>query len=274
MTISLRLQMSPAQQARLDSMDKRQHAWMSTWQKRLAAAEGSNEQMGGRQSGPEEWRLARDELAPDPRSVREIFQIRSEPDQLPCQIDRIDRIDRAASNNIHSLSDSSEFYLFGNARRTGGGTLVLTDGPDQTSAFFFEGAVPHDKSWCVILDVRIATPPDQPGADGLALVFSSERGIGQGGYGMGYDGLGRVGDWAVESQSVSARLGWLLRSHYDLRKGKLKSQSTHTDPRIEPMIHLCPTSRFIPLQSRITSIVCTAQHRASYRLLGTVKSSG
>lgn len=60
MTISLRLPLSPEERQRLDVMDKRQREWLMDEPRRLREAE--EEEMGGRVSGPEEWRKARDEM--------------------------------------------------------------------------------------------------------------------------------------------------------------------------------------------------------------------
>jgi hypothetical protein len=57
----------------------------------------------------------------------------------------------------------------------------------------------------VEIDFRITLSPGQDqGADGLAFVCLQQQGdvpahlLGEGGAGLGYDGLGGSGDWAAE----------------------------------------------------------------------------
>ena len=209
MTVSLRVQMPRKQQARLDEMDERQHAWMASRAKRIAAAEASGDDMGGRQSGPEEWRRDRDELgelAPRP-ATKLVINCTSRSTVKRVRTARRSALTDVVKERITALHDDSDFYLFGNARRSPGGGILLTDGPDQTSAFFFDASLPRNESWAADLHFRITVPKGKIGADGMALIFTSKRGLGRGGFGMGYDGLGGSSDWAIEGRFPVRPLG-------------------------------------------------------------------
>lgn len=118
-------------------------------------------------------------------------------------------------------SITQEPKLFGHISTMGvapGFPVELTSGPSQTSAMFTDASLPRSKSFRANMSFRIDAAGG--GADGLALVFTSDRRLGLGGYGLGYSGLGQVGDFAVEGEALSA---------------KLTCQSTRTGPKIMPM---------------------------------------
>jgi len=60
MTVRLRLRMDKLQQQQSEERDQQQAAWMADEEKRWKEAEKAD--LGGRVSGPEDWRAARDEL--------------------------------------------------------------------------------------------------------------------------------------------------------------------------------------------------------------------
>jgi peptide-N4-(N-acetyl-beta-glucosaminyl)asparagine amidase len=59
-TARLRLTMTSSERARLEEMDRKQKAWVDNERGRIAEAE--REDLGGRTSGPADWRANRDEL--------------------------------------------------------------------------------------------------------------------------------------------------------------------------------------------------------------------
>ena len=79
---------------------------------------------------------------------------------------------------------------------------VLTSKPDDVGYIFPSDRIPRGESWRATVKFRLTAPPGQAGADGIAIFFSTEQKLGQGGYGLGYSGIGTTGDFAVESQWI------------------------------------------------------------------------
>jgi hypothetical protein len=121
--------------------------------------------------------------------------------------------------------------------------LVLTSGTSQTSAAFAKSSIKQDQSFRCMVTFRITAPPGSGEADGMAVVFSSEKKLGLGGYGLGYSGLGGKGDFAVESEF---HFGQCSLSQ------QLTDQSTRTGRRISRTTHQHLTSRCIHRRTRIT----------------------
>lgn len=105
----------------------------------------------------------------------------------------VTRLIHTGTDGVHGV------HLFGDARLAGEG-ILLTSGTSQTSAAFTAKPVLQDKSFRCSVTFRL-TSPGSGEADGIAVVFSPERKLGLGGYGLGYSGLGGKGDFAVESES-------------------------------------------------------------------------
>ena len=79
------------------------------------------------------------------------------------------------------------------------GTL-LTSKNDQVSAVFSNIQVRQTQSFKCEVTFQLSAPPGSGEADGIAVVFSGHKGVGKGGYGIGYTGLGGQGDFAVEGE--------------------------------------------------------------------------
>lgn len=211
--------MTPDERQLLDGMDAAHEEWLMDKPRRLREAEAREAQgeLGGRESGPEEWRAARDELGdgavssieagpPRPKFKGELVSkiafdrsLSLQPYIAPMfdikvQLRDPDNItDDTVVNSPFNLSN--DVYLLGNAERIGG-VVRLTNGPSQTSSVFSDFFISRSQSVRVIMRFRMGGEGD--GADGMALVFVSQRGVGVGGYGLGYEGLGGEGDFAVE----------------------------------------------------------------------------
>lgn len=102
-------------------------------------------------------------------------------------------------------STVDEPKLFGYIASIGvapGYPVELTSGPSQTSAMFTESSLPRSASFKAKMTFHINAAGG--GADGLAVVFTADKGLGLGGYGMGYSGLGHTGDFAVEGELTLA----------------------------------------------------------------------
>ncbi|WVW80091.1 hypothetical protein I302_102064 [Kwoniella bestiolae CBS 10118] len=173
-TVSLRLRLPHSERTRLEAMDTLQSLWMADEAGRLAESEKMD--LGGRISGPEDWRAMRDELGLGGGKV-----------ELP------------RYSTVQSLSISNDQLLkFGNAR-VQSSSILLTDGPSQTSAIFHPNPIPLRSNFRSKVKFRLTS--DRSGeADGIALIFLREPPdtVGLRGYGMGYDGLGGEGDFAIE----------------------------------------------------------------------------
>ena len=87
----------------------------------------------------------------------------------------------------------------GDARAVGD-TILLTSQNSQTSAVFHPTPLDQKTDFRCQVTFRLTSPPGAGEADGLAVVFTPERKVGLGGYGLGYSGLGDKGDFAVESE--------------------------------------------------------------------------
>lgn len=100
---------------------------------------------------------------------------------------------------LHSTTAEGNLQLLGDAAREKGAT-VLTTKSDQVSGMFFARPIDPVTSFRARLQFRLTAPSGGQGADGIALVFASELRLGVGGFGLGYDGIGREGDFAVEGE--------------------------------------------------------------------------
>ncbi|KAK8861540.1 hypothetical protein IAR55_002362 [Kwoniella newhampshirensis] len=171
-TVALRLRMSGSQRSSLEEMDHKQSLWINDEDRRSKEAESVD--LGGRVSGPEDWRAMRDEMGlvnevkKPAYKVKQLLQTRNE-----------------------------DLSIFGNASLVGD-TILLTSSSSQTSAVFHPNSLSQTASYRVKLSFRLISPPGAGEADGIALVFTSEKGLGLGGYGLGYSGVGGRGDFAVE----------------------------------------------------------------------------
>lgn len=109
---------------------------------------------------------------------------------------------------LHDLK-SSDVYLFGDAVRAGSG-VVLTTRSSQASGVFADVRIAQTTSFRATVTFRMFAPPVAGEADGMAIVFSRDRKLGLGGYGLGYSGLGGKGDFAVESGCHDSLTRWKL----------------------------------------------------------------
>ena len=62
----------------------------------------------------------------------------------------------------------------------------------------------------------MTAPAGSGEADGIAVVFSPEKKLGLGGYGLGYSGLGGQGDFAVESEANLVILPFIPKNLTDV----------------------------------------------------------
>ena len=153
------------------------------------SAEAEREELGGRVSGPVDWRAKRDELG--------LQQITRPP--VTGQSFRIMRTSAHAHVVMRQLHPGFiGVEVFGDAKVTSD-VILLTGGSSQTSAVFCPTPVAQDKSFRCRVTFRMTAPPGSGEADGMAIVFASDKKLGLGGYGLGYSGLGGQGDFAVES---------------------------------------------------------------------------
>jgi len=67
MTVRLRLRMTKPQQIQAEDRDRQQSAWIANEAQRWREAEDAD--LGGRVSGPEDWRAARDEMGQEHKVV-------------------------------------------------------------------------------------------------------------------------------------------------------------------------------------------------------------
>ncbi|WWC60252.1 uncharacterized protein I303_102818 [Kwoniella dejecticola CBS 10117] len=171
-TVSIRLRMSLEERVPLEAMDQLQSRWMADESGRLAEAERMY--LGGRISGPEDWRAMRDEMGLDKQEVK-----------IP---------NHTVVRSLTVLNNG--LIKYGTTRLTSSG-ILLTDGPSQTSSVFNPHPLDRDTDCRCKFKFRL-TSPQSGEADGIALIFSSAMGLGLGGYGLGYDGLGQDGDFAIE----------------------------------------------------------------------------
>ncbi|WWD05783.1 hypothetical protein V865_003866 [Kwoniella europaea PYCC6329] len=173
-TVSLRLRLAHTERIRLEAMDNLQSLWMADERDRLAESERM--ELGGRISGPEDWRAMRDELGLGNKHV-----------EIP------------KYTVIKSISlPNDQLKQFGDTRLNSS-SILLTDGPSQTSMIFNPNPINQNAGFRSKVKFKLTS--DGGGeADGIALIFVSHlpQSLGLGGYGMGYDGLGGQGDFAVE----------------------------------------------------------------------------
>lgn len=106
----------------------------------------------------------------------------------------------------YSLDSAGEHWrLAGSANRQDEQLVLTPNKTSQVGSAFVATTIPSSGSFVVEIDFRIALAPGQEqGADGMAFVCLDDsegvkvQTLGEGGAGLGYDGLGRDGDWAVE----------------------------------------------------------------------------
>ena len=67
MTVRLRLRMTKPHQVEAEDREKQQSAWIQNEAQRWREAEDAD--LGGRVSGPEDWRAARDEMGQEQRVI-------------------------------------------------------------------------------------------------------------------------------------------------------------------------------------------------------------
>ncbi|WVR03834.1 hypothetical protein IAU60_000831 [Kwoniella sp. DSM 27419] len=170
-TVSIRLSLDLAEKDRLQSMDNAQRLWMENEEARMREAEVM--ELGGRVSGPEEWRKMRDEMGLGDAA-------------LPMY-----KVIRTMNINMDDIR------LFGDARKQEKGILI-TSGPSQTSALFLPSTIQSDQDFHCSMTFRLTAPPGAGEADGIAVVFAHSPQLGLGGFGLGYDGVGGEGDFAIE----------------------------------------------------------------------------
>ncbi|EIW66613.1 hypothetical protein TREMEDRAFT_34776, partial [Tremella mesenterica DSM 1558] len=171
-TTLCRLQLPLSERLLLLQIDKNQADWVAEAPIRLKQSQ--KERLNGRISGPEKWRKARDELGL-PESNMSKPKIRM---KMPLG-----------------------YQTFGNPIWSEKEGLILTSGPDQTSALYSLQPVSQSTSWKLVMDFKFEAPieaGESGAADGIAVVFSSERKLGEGGFGLGYSGIGKQGDFAIE----------------------------------------------------------------------------
>jgi peptide-N4-(N-acetyl-beta-glucosaminyl)asparagine amidase len=175
-------------------MDREQNAWITDEKKRFDEAE--KDELGGRTSGTADWRAQRQELGlPELKRPKYTGQTSSLP---PFRLSLIRLIRTVRSNLTQPLSD---YHISGQARHQGS-SILLTDGNSQTSGIFLPTPISQDQDFRCRLAFRLSA--SQGGeADGIALVFSPEKKLGLGGYGLGYTDMGGQGDFAIESGSSS-----------------------------------------------------------------------
>lgn len=191
MTIETRITQRVDDILKYEAMDKTHAAWAFDESGRLAEAE--MEDLGGRVSGPADWRAMRSELGiqqnPKPVYKRECCNIIRSPLSLI-----------ARNVGIRDLHSSTEkLSVFGDAKLVDN-SVLLTLCSGQTSSVFLPTAISQKTSFRCEVTFKIASPPGAGEADGIAVVFSPERRLGLGGYGLGYSGLGGKGDFAVEGE--------------------------------------------------------------------------
>lgn len=219
-------------------MLQKQYEWKSDVKGRLAEAVA--EELGGRVSGPEEWRKQRDEMGSD-----QVARL-SYTGEYSLNIRRIHRADLLVKQGIHDLKHSS-VYMLGNSIRSGS-SVILTMANSQASGVFADVRIPQTQSIKAAVKFRMFAPPGAGEADGMAIVFSQDRKLGLGGYGLGYSGLGVKGDFAVESEYGVYSNGILA----DVTVDTYRTEDHAEDP---PAPHISVHSP--PLAHHRHSIACT-----------------
>jgi peptide-N4-(N-acetyl-beta-glucosaminyl)asparagine amidase len=186
-TVRLRSRMTVTQQHESEDRDRAQATWKGDEALRWREAEKA--ELGGRVSGPEDWRAARDELGQEQDIVIPEYKGKD-----------------CSTCTSYSLWLILVLQTISVPRAVYRGH-VLTDKPDQVGHVFPPERIPRDKSWKATLKFRLTAPPGQAGADGMAIFFASEQRVGLGGYGLGYSGVGTTGDFAVEGQLLHSGTG-------------------------------------------------------------------
>lgn len=186
-TAACRARCSEEDRTRFQLMDGLQAAWIADEKARLKEAE--REELGGRVSGPADWRAARQELGLE--SVRK--------PNYKCGMPAFVLFGADLPVVRHLSSAESTLAVLGDAKVTDDG-IVLTSGSDQTSAVFSDMKLRQTQSFKCDVTFELTAPPGSGEADGIAVVFCREQGVGRGGYGLGYTGLGGEGDFAVEGE--------------------------------------------------------------------------
>ena len=177
-------------------MDMMQALWMADERGRLAEAE--HEALGGRISGPADWKAMRDELGL--QTMRKPA-IRGERCSLIISYKLI-----IYPVLTHLPSTLNGVETLGDAE-VKDGCIVLTSGSSQHGAAYHPTTLSQTQSYRLQTTFRLTAPPGSGGADGISVIVCHEKKLGLGGYGMGYSGLGGHGDFAVESEFVAVQDG-------------------------------------------------------------------
>jgi peptide-N4-(N-acetyl-beta-glucosaminyl)asparagine amidase len=102
--------------------------------------------------------------------------------------------------------DSADLTLSGNAENKDDKIVLTPNETSQVGSAFVATTISTQSSFVAEITFRITTAAGQEqGADGMAFVCLSRSEqvpkptlLGEGGAGLGYDGLGGESDWAVE----------------------------------------------------------------------------
>jgi len=102
--------------------------------------------------------------------------------------------------------NKSDLTLSGDAEYQDERVVLTPNETSQVGSAFMATSISASSSFVVEMTFRITTAAGQDqGADGMAFVCLSQSGqtpkpklLGEGGAGLGYDGLGSESDWAVE----------------------------------------------------------------------------
>ncbi|WWC87829.1 uncharacterized protein L201_002721 [Kwoniella dendrophila CBS 6074] len=174
-TVSIRLRLPSDEISRLNDMDIQQKSWINNEKARFEESERMD--LGGRISGPEDWRKMRDELGLG------------------------EKVSKKPEYKVTESLDvrNDQILKYGNARLINTNTFLLSDGPSQTSSIFHPKSIPQNQNFRSKVKFRL-TSFNSGEADGIAFIFTKdeESKLGLGGYGLGYDGLGEEGDFAIE----------------------------------------------------------------------------
>lgn len=99
-----------------------------------------------------------------------------------------------------------DLTLSGNAEHKEDKVVLTPNETSQVGSAFIKTSISASSSFVAEITFRIATAAGQDqGADGMSFVCLSQseriaqpKVLGEGGAGLGYDGLGEASDWAVE----------------------------------------------------------------------------
>ncbi len=147
------------------------------------------DKLSGRTSGTKDWRIARQEAGK---------ATEREEEPVP--------VDTSHSTSLFSLtSDSDRIALTGSAEKSSFGISLTRCTTSQTgwAAIKLPLSLPRPNTLLFDLTFRMRkSDPNSDGADGMALVLMKGDRMnhvkGKSGFGLGYDGLGEKGDFAIE----------------------------------------------------------------------------